>query len=93
MKVAVRCVEERIAVFSPHTSWDAVNGGINNWLLEPYGSGQVGHCLENLAQREREKNGTEKEREAEKRKNKSAKCWGGRKMSRRGKKGRLVLKS
>jgi len=40
-RVAVRCVEERIAVFSPHTSWDAVNGGINNWLLEPYGSGQA----------------------------------------------------
>ena len=45
-----------------------------------------------IKHRERERNGTEKEREAEKRKNNSAKCWGGRKMSRRGKKGRLVLK-
>ena len=41
--MAVRCVEERIAVFSPHTSWDAVHGGINNWLLQPYGPGQVSH--------------------------------------------------
>ena len=44
--MAVRCVEERIAVFSPHTSWDAVHGGINNWLLQPYGPGQVSHNSE-----------------------------------------------
>lgn len=41
-RVAVRCLEERIAVFSPHTSWDAVPGGINSWLLEPFGPGQAG---------------------------------------------------
>ena len=48
-------------MFSPHTSWDAVNGGINNWLLEPYGSGQVGHCLENYAQGERKEWNRERE--------------------------------
>lgn len=40
-RVAVRCIEEKIALFSPHTSWDAVPGGINSWLLEPYGPGQA----------------------------------------------------
>ena len=29
------------ALFSPHTSWDSVPGGINSWLLEPYGPGQA----------------------------------------------------
>ena len=38
-RIAVKCVENRIAVFSPHTSWDAVPGGINSWLLAPYGPG------------------------------------------------------
>ena len=33
-------------MFSPHTSWDAVHGGINNWLLQPYGPGQVSHNFE-----------------------------------------------
>ncbi|KAL5016565.1 hypothetical protein ScPMuIL_006154 [Solemya velum] len=35
-RVIVKCVENRIAVFSPHTSWDAVNGGINDWLLKAF---------------------------------------------------------
>ena len=38
-RIAVRCIENRLAVFSPHTSWDAVPGGINSWLLEPFGPG------------------------------------------------------
>ena len=38
-RIAVKCIEERIAVFSPHTSWDAVPGGINTWLLAPFGPG------------------------------------------------------
>ena len=36
----MKCVEERIAVYSPHTSWDCVPGGINSWLLTPYGEGE-----------------------------------------------------
>ena len=38
-RIAVKCLENRIAVFSPHTSWDAVPGGINSWLVAPYGPG------------------------------------------------------
>ncbi len=32
----VRCIEQRIAVYSPHTSWDAVSGGINDWLINQF---------------------------------------------------------
>ena len=37
----MRCCEEKIAVYSPHTSWDCIHGGINTWLLEPYGPGEA----------------------------------------------------
>ena len=39
-RVAVKCVENKVAVFSPHTSWDCVPGGINSWLVSPYGPGK-----------------------------------------------------
>lgn len=32
-RLAVRAVEARIAIFSPHTSWDSVKGGVNDWLV------------------------------------------------------------
>ncbi|CAH8469027.1 unnamed protein product [Heterobilharzia americana] len=34
-RIVVRCLENRIAIFSPHTGLDAKVGGINDWLLEP----------------------------------------------------------
>lgn len=40
-RLAVRAVEAGIAVFSPHTSWDSVKGGVNDWLVGGLGSGQV----------------------------------------------------
>ncbi|KAK9530446.1 hypothetical protein VZT92_011945 [Zoarces viviparus] len=40
-KLAIRAVEARIAIFSPHTSWDSVKGGVNDWLVGGLGSGQV----------------------------------------------------
>lgn len=33
-RVVVQCIKNNIAVFSPHTSWDAVRGGVNDWLAE-----------------------------------------------------------
>lgn len=33
----VKCIEKRIAVYSPHTSWDSVDGGINDWILTAFG--------------------------------------------------------
>lgn len=31
-RIVVKCIKNGIAVFSPHTSWDAVQGGVNDWL-------------------------------------------------------------
>lgn len=36
--VALRCAEERIAVYSPHTAVDAKFGGVNDWLLSAVAS-------------------------------------------------------
>jgi len=35
-RLVVKCIENRIAVYSPHTSCDALNGGVNDWLLKPF---------------------------------------------------------
>lgn len=32
-RLAVQAVEAGIAIFSPHTSWDSVKGGLNDWLV------------------------------------------------------------
>lgn len=36
-KLVIQCVENRIAVFSPHTSHDVINDGVNDWLLSAFG--------------------------------------------------------
>lgn len=36
-QLAIRAIENGIAVFSPHTSWDSVKGGLNDWLIEGVG--------------------------------------------------------
>ncbi len=33
----VKCIENRIAVFSPHTTWDNKDGGINDWIMQAFG--------------------------------------------------------
>ncbi|XP_026078976.1 NIF3-like protein 1 [Carassius auratus] len=40
-RLAVRAIEAGIAIFSPHTSWDSVEGGVNDWLVGGMGSGKV----------------------------------------------------
>ncbi|GFO19885.1 nif3-like protein 1 [Plakobranchus ocellatus] len=35
-RIVVDCMENRIAVFSPHTSYDALEGGVNDWLLSAF---------------------------------------------------------
>lgn len=32
-RIVCQCLENKIALFSPHTSWDAVEGGVNDWLF------------------------------------------------------------
>jgi len=36
-RIVVKCIENRIAVFSPHTCYDAVPSGVNDWLISPFG--------------------------------------------------------
>lgn len=40
-RIIVKLIENRIAVHSPHTSFDAVNNGVNDWLASGLGSGKV----------------------------------------------------
>ncbi|XP_048514105.1 NIF3-like protein 1 isoform X1 [Athalia rosae] len=35
-RVAASCLENRIALYSPHTSFDSVKGGLNDWLAEAF---------------------------------------------------------
>ncbi|XP_071553509.1 NIF3-like protein 1 isoform X2 [Temnothorax nylanderi] len=35
-RIVARCLENKIAVFSPHTSFDSVKGGVNDWLAEAF---------------------------------------------------------
>ncbi|KAK7794481.1 hypothetical protein R5R35_004704 [Gryllus longicercus] len=37
-RVIVKCIENRIAVFSPHTSYDSVQGGVTDWMASAFGS-------------------------------------------------------
>lgn len=32
----VKCLRNDIAVFSPHTSWDVIEGGVNDWLAKAF---------------------------------------------------------
>lgn len=38
-RIILKSIRNRIAIFSPHTSWDAVDGGINDWLVSAFGKG------------------------------------------------------
>ncbi|XP_034179196.1 cytosolic iron-sulfur assembly component 1 isoform X2 [Osmia lignaria lignaria] len=35
-KIVAKCLENRIAVYSPHTSFDSVKGGVNDWLASAF---------------------------------------------------------
>lgn len=43
----VKCIEKRIAVFSPHTTWDSIEGGINDWILEAFETTKIESVREN----------------------------------------------
>jgi dinuclear metal center YbgI/SA1388 family protein len=40
-RIVVKCISNSIAVYSPHTSFDVVKGGINDWLASGLGKGKV----------------------------------------------------
>ena len=31
-----KCLENKIAIYSPHTAWDAVFGGVTDWLTDAF---------------------------------------------------------
>lgn len=35
-RIIAKCLENKIAVYSPHTSFDSVKGGVNDWLAEAF---------------------------------------------------------
>ncbi|XP_014671917.1 PREDICTED: NIF3-like protein 1 [Priapulus caudatus] len=35
-RIVVKCAENRIALYSPHTCLDAVDGGVNDWLISAF---------------------------------------------------------
>jgi len=37
----VKCIEHKIAVYSPHTVWDAIEGGINDWIIKAFDNERV----------------------------------------------------
>lgn len=45
-RIVAKCLENNIAVYSPHTAWDAVDGGINDWLCSVI-TGQGAQCVTN----------------------------------------------
>lgn len=40
-KIIVRALELKVAVYSPHTALDSIEGGVNDWLLQGLGEGKV----------------------------------------------------
>jgi len=38
-RVLIRCIENRICVYSPHTALDAAPAGVNDWLVDAFGKG------------------------------------------------------
>ncbi len=43
-RIILKCIKHGIAVYSPHTSWDAVDNGINQWLISAFGTGRLRDC-------------------------------------------------
>ncbi|EFN78952.1 NIF3-like protein 1 [Harpegnathos saltator] len=35
-RIVAKCLENKIAVYSPHTSFDSIQGGVNDWLMEVF---------------------------------------------------------
>ena len=40
-RIIVKAIEQKIAVYSPHTAFDAIQGGVNDWLASGLGQGDV----------------------------------------------------
>jgi len=45
-RIVTMAVENRIAIYSPHTCCDAVKGGVNDWLAKSLGELKLSHPIE-----------------------------------------------
>ncbi|KAJ6640248.1 NIF3-like protein 1 [Pseudolycoriella hygida] len=43
-RIVTKCLENQLAVYSPHTAWDSIDGGINDWLCSVV-TGKDGKCV------------------------------------------------
>lgn len=41
-RIITRAIENKIAIYSPHTTWDAIQGGINDWLADCFSENKGG---------------------------------------------------
>lgn len=48
-RVIGTCLENRIAVYSPHTSFDAVSGGVNDWLARAFETESVKPLIQSVS--------------------------------------------
>lgn len=46
----IKCIEHRIALYTPHTTWDSFDGGINDYILEAFKTTRVEPAMEILAE-------------------------------------------
>ncbi|MPC89689.1 NIF3-like protein 1 [Portunus trituberculatus] len=45
-RIVACCLEKGIAVYSPHTAYDTLKGGVNDWLLKAFGElRDIGYLL------------------------------------------------
>ncbi|XP_056009234.1 NIF3-like protein 1 isoform X2 [Ostrea edulis] len=47
-RIITGCIENRIAIYSPHTSYDALAGGVNDWLIQAFDTKRVGPVTASL---------------------------------------------
>lgn len=40
-RIILKCIKHGISVYSPHTSWDAVDDGVNQWLTSAFGTSKI----------------------------------------------------
>lgn len=40
-RIAATCLKKSIAVYSPHTAYDWLDGGVNDWLISAFGIGKL----------------------------------------------------
>lgn len=40
-RIVARCLKSGIAVYSPHTAYDALDGGVNDWLARAFGDASL----------------------------------------------------